>query len=70
MSRFSMPAAGLELAVVNDILIICGTDEVLRPFWQKDATFLVDSLDESHGSSLLMVQRSWTRHNRSRPAST
>jgi predicted enzyme related to lactoylglutathione lyase len=48
LSRFGMPAAGLELAVVNDVLIICGNDEALRPYRQTDATFLVDSLEEFH----------------------
>jgi predicted enzyme related to lactoylglutathione lyase len=48
LSRFGMPAAGLELAVVNDILIICGNDDALQQFRQTDATFLVDSLEEFH----------------------
>jgi predicted enzyme related to lactoylglutathione lyase len=48
VSRFSMPGAGLELAVVSDVLIICGTDEALRQFRQTDGTFLVDSLEEFH----------------------
>jgi predicted enzyme related to lactoylglutathione lyase len=48
VSRFGMPAIGLELAVVQDILIIGGTEEALRPFRSTSATYLVDSLDEYH----------------------
>lgn len=44
--RFTLPAAGLELAQVQDILIIAGTDDSLRPFRSTAATFLVDSLEE------------------------
>ena len=44
--KFSMPVIGLELAQVQDILIIAGKEEALRPFRQTSATFLVDSLDE------------------------
>jgi predicted enzyme related to lactoylglutathione lyase len=47
-SRFGMPSAGLELAVVRDILIIAGTDEAILPFRTTSATYLVDSLDEYH----------------------
>jgi predicted enzyme related to lactoylglutathione lyase len=47
--RIPMPAIGLELAQVQDILIISGPNESLRPFRQTSATFLVDSLDEYHG---------------------
>jgi predicted enzyme related to lactoylglutathione lyase len=46
--RMPMPAIGLELAQVQDILIISGPEESLRPFRQTTATFLVDSLDEYH----------------------
>jgi catechol 2,3-dioxygenase-like lactoylglutathione lyase family enzyme len=49
LRRFPYPAAGLELAQVQDILILAGTDEALRPFRQITATFLVDSLDEYYG---------------------
>jgi len=41
-----MPAAGLELAQVGDILIIAGPDEATLPFRPTNATFLVDSIDE------------------------
>jgi len=44
--RFAMPAVGLELASVGDILIIAGTDDALLPFRSTNATFLVDSLDD------------------------
>jgi len=46
--RFALPAAGLELAQVQDILIIAGSDSALRPFRSTNATFLVDSLEEYH----------------------
>ena len=46
--RFSMPATGLELAGVGEVLVIAGTDEALTPFRQTNATFLVDSLEEYH----------------------
>lgn len=46
--RIPIPAIGLELAQVQDILIIAGSEESLRPFRQTTATFLVDSLDEYH----------------------
>jgi predicted enzyme related to lactoylglutathione lyase len=44
--RIPMPAIGLELAQVQDILIIAGPEESLTPYRQTLATFLVDSLDE------------------------
>jgi len=47
-SRFAVPAAGLELARVQDILIIAGSDEALRPFRSTNATSLFDSLEEYH----------------------
>ena len=36
----------LELAQVGNILILCGTDEALKPFMETKATFLVDSIME------------------------
>lgn len=48
VSRFGMPETGLELAVVQDIIIIGGTEEALHPFRPTSATYLVDSLDEYH----------------------
>ena len=44
--RFEMPQNGLELASIDDLLLICGKEEDLNPFKQTNATFLVDSLDE------------------------
>jgi predicted enzyme related to lactoylglutathione lyase len=44
--RFSMPEVGLELAQIDDILIIAGSPESLKPFKRTQATFLVDSLEE------------------------
>jgi len=44
--RFAMPAAGLELAQVGDVLIIAGKDDALRPVRATNATFLVDSVEE------------------------
>ncbi len=44
--RFSMPAAGLELAQVGDVLIIAGKDAALQPVRATNATFLVDSVEE------------------------
>jgi predicted enzyme related to lactoylglutathione lyase len=46
--RITMPAAGLELAQVGDVLILAGTDDALRPFRATTATFLVDSLEDYH----------------------
>ncbi|KKG17930.1 glyoxalase [Methanosarcina sp. 2.H.T.1A.6] len=45
--RFKIPQIGLELAQVGDILLIAGSDEALKPFRSTQATFLVDSLDDS-----------------------
>jgi predicted enzyme related to lactoylglutathione lyase len=59
LRRFPYPAAGLELAQVQDILILAGTEESLRPFRHTVATFLVDSLDDyfqylaAHGATII-----------------
>lgn len=45
-SRIQYPEANLELAEVGDILILCGSDEALKPFKDTKATFLVDSIME------------------------
>jgi predicted enzyme related to lactoylglutathione lyase len=45
-NRFAMPEAGLEIARVENILLICGSAEALQPFKDTSATFLVDSLGE------------------------
>lgn len=44
--RFKIPQIGLEMAQIENILLIAGTDEALRLFKSTQATFLVDSLDE------------------------
>ena len=45
-SRFEYKEAGLEIARVNNFLIIAGTDESLAPFRSTQATILTDSLTE------------------------
>lgn len=42
--RFKHAAAGLELALVGQMLIIAGPEAALAPFRATAATFLVDSL--------------------------
>ncbi|MGB9979309.1 VOC family protein [Methanobacterium sp.] len=42
--RFNMPQAGLELAQIENILIIAGNEESLKPFKETRATLLVDSI--------------------------
>ncbi len=37
---------GLQLALVGNVLIICGTGKDLEPFMETAATFLVDSVEE------------------------
>lgn len=44
--RFKYPQANLELAQIGTILIICGSDEALKPIKDTQATFLVDSIIE------------------------
>lgn len=44
--RFEIPQMGLELAQIETILIIAGSNEALKPFRSTQTTFLVDSLDE------------------------
>jgi predicted enzyme related to lactoylglutathione lyase len=45
-NRFLYSEVGLELAVVENFLLICGTEDVLKPFRATHATLLVDSLHE------------------------
>lgn len=45
-SRISYQEAGLELAQVESILILCGSEKALEPFRDTKATFLVDSITE------------------------
>jgi predicted enzyme related to lactoylglutathione lyase len=57
--RFPLPWVGLELAQIDDILIVAGSSESLKPFKRTQATFLVDSLEEyekflkSNGSKII-----------------
>jgi len=44
--RFKYSEMNLELAQVGNILILCGSDESLKPFKDTKATFLVDSIVE------------------------
>lgn len=44
--RFKMPSHHLELASIDNLLLISGKEEDLKPFRQTHATFLVDSIDE------------------------
>jgi predicted enzyme related to lactoylglutathione lyase len=44
--RFEMPLYNLELASIDDLLLISGKEEDLEPFKQTKVTFLVDSIDE------------------------
>jgi len=44
--RFRYEEVNLELATVGDVLIICGSDEALKPFRDTQATFLVDSIEQ------------------------
>jgi predicted enzyme related to lactoylglutathione lyase len=45
-NRFLYNEVGLELAAVGNFLLICGAEEVLKPFRATHATLLVDSLHE------------------------
>lgn len=42
--RFKYPHEDLELAQIGNILILAGSNEVLKPFRDTKATFLVDSI--------------------------
>lgn len=44
--RFEMPLNNLELASIDDFLLISGKEEDLNPFKQTKVTFLVDSIAE------------------------
>lgn len=44
--RFSYYEAKLELAQVENVLILCGSDKDLEPFRDTRTTFLVDSVTE------------------------
>jgi hypothetical protein len=45
-NRFKYKQAGLEISRINNLLIIAGTDQALKPFKETSATFLVDSVSE------------------------
>ena len=45
--RFSYKEVDVELAQVDHILMLCGSEEALKPFRDTKATFLVDSVRES-----------------------
>jgi len=45
-NRFVYEQVELEIARINDLLIIAGTDKALEPFMETSATFLVDSISE------------------------
>lgn len=45
-NRFEYKPAGLEIARINNLLIIAGSDEALQPFKDITATVLVDSITE------------------------
>jgi predicted enzyme related to lactoylglutathione lyase len=45
-SRFSYAQLKLEIARINSILIIAGTDKALEAFRSTHATMLVDSVEE------------------------
>lgn len=45
-NRFAYPEVNLEIARIGNILIICGSDEALKPFKDTQATFLVDNIVE------------------------
>ena len=44
--RFRYQEINLELAQVNNILLLCGSEESLKPFRETKVTFLVDSIKE------------------------
>ena len=58
-SRFKYQEVNLELALIDNLLIICGSYESLKPFRDTNATFLVDSLKEykdyllEHGAAVI-----------------
>ena len=45
-SKFEYKQVGLEIARINNLLIIAGSEEALKPFRNTTATFLVDSISE------------------------
>ena len=57
--RFSYQEVNIELAQVESILILCGSEKALEPFRDVKATFLVDSIIEyreyllEHGATII-----------------
>lgn len=57
--RFTYQEMDLELAQVENILILCGSKQSLEPFRDTKATFLVDSVTEfrnyllKHGATII-----------------
>lgn len=45
-NRFEYKQVGLEIARIDNLLIIAGTNQALEPFKGTSATFLVDSVSE------------------------
>lgn len=45
-NRFEYKQVGLEIARIDNLLIIAGSDKALEPFRRTTATFLVDSIME------------------------
>lgn len=58
-SRFRYREVNLELAQVENVLILCGSEKSLEPFRDTKATFLVDSVIEyrdyllKHGATII-----------------
>lgn len=40
-------ATGLQLALVGDILVLAGPDDIIAPFRSTDVTIIVDDLDDA-----------------------
>lgn len=57
--RFQYSEMRLELAQVGSVLLLCGSDEALKPFRATKATFLVDSVADfralllQHGAKVI-----------------
>ena len=57
--RFQYSEGNLELASVGNFLLLCGSEDALKPFRDTKATILVDSLDdvkqflESNGAAII-----------------
>ncbi|GAB3912574.1 hypothetical protein GCM10011575_45840 [Microlunatus endophyticus] len=49
--RFGHPAS-LQLALVGEVLVLAGSDEVIEPFRSTDVTVIVDDLDGAVAAAL------------------